>query len=93
MAHQSSAILRTQSTDVQFDAYWTLVFSRSPGLPPSHPVRTCVSSFIDESDDYPVRKLMATCPLQELPISTPVPKTKAPPSATCVAADMIGVSM
>jgi len=27
------------------------------------------------------------CPIQELPISTPVPKTKAPPSATCVAAD------
>jgi hypothetical protein len=32
-------------------------------------------------------------PVQELPINTPVPKTKAPPTATCVAADRIGVSM
>jgi hypothetical protein len=31
--------------------------------------------------------------VQEVPISTPVPKTNAPPNATWVAADRIGVSM
>jgi transposase-like protein len=31
--------------------------------------------------------------VQELPINTPVIKTNAPPSATCIAADNIGVSM
>jgi hypothetical protein len=31
--------------------------------------------------------------VQDVPISTPVPKTKAPRTATRVAANMIGVSM
>jgi hypothetical protein len=38
-------------------------------------------------------KLLNARLVQELPMSTPVTKTKAPPSATCVAADRMGVSM
>jgi len=86
------AILRKQSTERPIRRVSDVGFSRLPDLSPRR-IHPGLSSFIDESDDYPVRKLPATCPLQELPISTPVPKTRAPPSATCVAADKMGVSM
>src|SRR6202162_6401945 len=53
------------------------------------------SAFLQFNDQKRLSRAKITRPahFQELPISTPVPKTKAPPSATCVAADMIGVSM
>src|SRR5580704_2286821 len=53
------------------------------------------SAFLHFNDQKRLSRPKITRPahFQELPISTPVPKTKAPPSATCVAADMIGVSM
>ena len=53
------------------------------------------SAFLHFDDQKRLSRPKITRPahFQELPISTPVPKTKAPPSATCVAADMIGVSM
>ena len=66
-------------------------------MPPSVPQLATQGLLVSHSHPmirkgHPDRKLF-DLPTFKTPISTPVAKTKAPPNATCVAADMIGVSM